>query len=215
VTSIDSLRQIANHVSAEYQLPAASKTRSKAAPEQLAIVTGDALSYNNAPLPVAVPGDAPGSVSLLSGNGVSYQMCGRGPNCTMPGTPTVKRGLVVRREALELALYSLRFLAPVDLVVVFLPPAPGTKNPKRAILFQRSEVVGALGQPLSATLDAPRPPAINGKPAATLVERLTSRMYNSQLQKQSLGSAVLLLTPLVPDAHFSTGTSTSTSAKAP
>lgn len=56
---------------------------------------------------------------------VMYVLCGAGQHCKIAeGQASVARGTVLRREALELALYTLEYARPVDNVVAFFPPGP-------------------------------------------------------------------------------------------
>ena len=54
-----------------------------------------------------------------------YKLNGLGPNGSIKGgTPSAARLQVIHREALELALYTFRYLPDVDMVVTLLPPPP-------------------------------------------------------------------------------------------
>ena len=109
-------KQIAEHVGPKYRLGNGS---------QLVGVEASGLEVSDPPVPfdVAVR-TAPvgGDIELLEGNGVMYVLLGFGPGGSIPGTPTEERGLLVRREALELALYTFRYADDVDTVVTLLPP---------------------------------------------------------------------------------------------
>ena len=97
--------------------------------------------------------------------------------------------LLLRREALELALYSFRYLG-VSETVVLLPPAvlkpldgdetltTSTRTSPQALLFRRSDpdVQSAIGQPLRLTLTA-RTPTVDGikrSPDSQSVSALTA-----------------------------------------
>ena len=59
---------------------------------------------------------------------VLYRLCGLGAQCAInKGKPSNERGLLLQREALELALYSFRYLDGVKNVVALMPPSPGKK----------------------------------------------------------------------------------------
>ena len=65
---------------------------------------------------------------VFDDSGVLFNLCGGGQNCSIrEGKPTVARSLVLRRESLELALYTFRYIKNINEVVVMLPPAPGQK----------------------------------------------------------------------------------------
>ena len=129
------------------------------------------------PLTVAVrdPGSAGGAVTPYGGTGVLYRLCGLGRGCAIPpGKPSIERHLLLRREALELALYSLRYLDDVEAVVVFMPPRRGDQ-PSQALFFRKDQVRGEIEKPLDATLvdRTPTVARVTKSPDALLVEQLT------------------------------------------
>ena len=71
------------------------------------------------------------AVSLLNGNTIAYNLCGiGGKNCAIGiGTPSSARLLLLRREALELALYTFKYVHGVENVVAILPPGPLGSRP--------------------------------------------------------------------------------------
>lgn len=166
--------QIAEHVAPYYRLTSAA---------QLDVVTLISLSNPNAQGPgtssgltVAVNTGAPGStssLSLLSGSTIAYNLCGVGSqNCQLPGTPSSGRMLLLRREALELALYTFKYVGGVSNVICVLPPShelfstlsshlPSTKSLSSssqpvttAVVFLRQELEPWLRLPLGNTLQA-------------------------------------------------------------
>jgi hypothetical protein len=146
---LEAVSQIATHVGQRYTMPSGN---------QLVAVNGGALELGGFPVTVAL--QAQGKVAILNGKGVLYTLCGLGKYCSIKeGKPSVARHLVLRREALELALYTFRYIKNVDEVVVILPPAPGDK-PSQAMFFRRSDVGASLDRPLRATLPG-SPPNIN------------------------------------------------------
>jgi hypothetical protein len=147
----DGAAQIANHVSQTYRTPDG---------QQLVAVKGGPMKVADLDLNVAVKGTKGDQV--FSGSGVRYVMCGLGPNCSIAdGKPSVERGVLLQREALELALYSFQYLSNIDQVVVFLPPRPGEDPTQgKALFFQKDDVSAALDQPLDRTLTYP-PPSFN------------------------------------------------------
>jgi hypothetical protein len=112
---IDPAQQIANHVAPQYRLDNG---------RQIVQVTGGPPALRGQPLTVGVvrSGQSP---AALEGNDVLYQLCGDGANCSIKaGKPSVERGLLLSREALELALYTFRYISGVDQVIVTIPPPP-------------------------------------------------------------------------------------------
>jgi hypothetical protein len=161
--------QIAAHVAREYRNPSGS---------QMVAVTGGPLKVQDTPIRIVVRKSSTdgGDIVLLPGtSGALYRMCGLGTNCAMAsGKPTLERGLLLHRAALELALYSFHDLRDVDNVVVFMPPRAG-KNPNVALHFSRDQVAGQLSRPLSETLlpFAPGLDTIDVAPDTPTVKSLT------------------------------------------
>ena len=136
---------------------------------------------------------------VFSGSGVRYVMCGLGPNCSIAdGKPSVERGLLLQREALELALYSFQYLSNVDQVVAFLPPRPGEDPTQgKALFFQKDDVGSALDQPLARTLPSP-PPSFNSLRASDVaaVDHFAGHhVYCFAYQVAQDVSAYLVLSP--------------------
>ena len=136
--------------------------------------------------------------TLDAGSTVMYTLCGLGDACSIAeGKPSVARHQLLRREALELALYSFAYLDGVDSVLVLLPPRPDGQT-ATAVFLERSDLRAALAQPLASTLPAPTTPTVGTISAAerrVIDEATTSRLYSySYLQAQD-GSPVLVLAP--------------------
>ncbi len=197
--------QIANHVAAEYRQPGTG---------QLLAVKGGPLALAGVPVTIAVKtgAAATGGISVLSGNGVLYKMCGLGPSCTIAGKASAQRLMLVRREALELALYTFNYVGGVDQVVVFLPPVlhptavpgqPGkvkvTADPTDAVFFRASDLSGELSHPLTDTLSRQTPSltAVAASPDTPLVNQLTSPSFYkfSFVQTSQDASLFLVLEP--------------------
>jgi hypothetical protein len=134
---------------------------------------------------------------------ISFRLCGGGESCSIAGgTPSRARLELLRREALELSLYTFRYVDDVDSVVVFLPPAPPNANGEQqqtgALFLRRDQLGDELHRPLSRTLSAAKPPRI-GKMSAfetANVDRLTrSNIYTFTHQPAADGSLYLILSP--------------------
>jgi hypothetical protein len=110
--------QIATKVGAEYRHPDG---------KQLALVTGAPLDAN-----VALRA-ASGTITLIDDPGVLYRLDGLGPNGSiLGGKASAERLKLVHREALELALYTFRYLPDVKQVVTLLPSPPPTPEEIKA-----------------------------------------------------------------------------------
>jgi hypothetical protein len=218
-------QEIADHIAPLYRISGT---------DQLAVVTvvnlanpaaaqAAAASGSGAPtsgLQVAVqPNSSSGGLSLLTGNTIAYNLCGVGStNCSIGvGTPSPNRLLLLRREALELALYTFRYISGTQNVVAILPPGhtvssctlcskpdqhPTVKPINMALLFLRGELAPWLSQPLSETLPEQFPPTVDqiaNAPEAPLVEQITARgMFTESVESAQDGSNLLVLKPLPP-----------------
>lgn len=161
------VNQIAEHVGQRYTLPSGN---------QLVAVRGGPLELANLPVTIAI--EQAGNVKILDEKGVLYNLCGLGQNCSIKeGQPTYERSLVLRREALELALYTFRYIKNVDQVVTILPPKKGLK-PGYAMFYRRDDVGASLNRPLDATLPGspPIPPDVP-KAEQAFINSLTSRNF--------------------------------------
>lgn len=202
-------RDIANEISPLYRASAAS---------QLVVVTVHNLSDSGTTTEIALRDPTSGSLSAISGTSAVYTMCGLGPSCSIStGTASQARLLLLRREALELALYTFKYIRGVDNVVAILPPgttqqtskltstppAPG-KTTKSvpvdlAVVFQKQGLQHFLTQPLRDTLPEQLPPTVAQMPSAPeaeLVSVITGQaLFTQQLIQAQDGSSVLVLNP--------------------
>jgi hypothetical protein len=99
-----------------------------------------------------------GDVQVLEpGETVLYTFCGLGGkrNCALPGTPSVQRSLLLRREALELSLFTFKHMGDVKTVISLLPPP--AQDTGLAVVLQREHVEEALDKPLADTLPSQPP----------------------------------------------------------
>ena len=194
----DALTQIANHVGPTYRLPSG---------QQIVSVLGGPMQVAGLPVRVLLRPN-PNDVSPSNGKGALYSLCGMGDKCSIGvGKPSHERTLLLRREALELALYTFRYAKDVKQVIVILPPPP-KKDPSQAMFFRRGDVHPQLAQPLRATLPSPPPSITSLRSGAThdVIDRLTGReIFNYDIQPAPDASVLLEL------AHFpltSSGSST-------
>jgi len=183
-------QEIANHVAPTYRL---------ADGKQLVAVSGGPLEFARLPATVALRAEPGGqNIEIVPGDGILYTLCGLGENCAIrTGKPSQERHLLLRREALELALYSFRYINGVDSVVVLLPPRRG-QQPSQAMLFRNGDLNDQVDRPLRATLPtAPSTPDRLTTTDVTVVQRLTTpRLYNFRLQQGQDATVFLVLDPL-------------------
>jgi hypothetical protein len=226
-------RDIADHIAPMYRLSAVN---------QLAVVTvvnltqqsttatanaaaGTTQTTTPTGLQVAVkPDPTSNAVSLLPGNTIAFNLCGiASQNCSIGlGTPSSARLLLLRREALELALYTFKYIGGTDNVVAMLPPgrtqatskltktppsssstaAPASKPLNIAVLFSRQELSFLLKQPLDVALPEQAPPLVSkmtSAPEAGLVAQVTANgLFSSRLEQAQDGSSLIVLDPLPP-----------------
>ena len=129
-----------------------------------------------------------------------YQLCGLGTLCTVPGQTTEERHRLLRREALELALYTFKYIDGMKQVIVLLPPR-NTKQALTALFLEKDELKSQLDQPLSDTIAEPDSPALVKVPEleTVRVDRLTLPfMFEYAFEALPNASAGLILTPLKP-----------------
>jgi hypothetical protein len=142
--------EIANHVSRGYRLPSGN---------QLVSIQSQ-KSSNFQGVVVVKPGDARALDAQYGGDDTAvFLFCGATKTCKISeGNATVARGTVLRREALELALYTLEYADPIDNVLIFFPPGPGEKRLSSTLFFRRDDLEGTLKHPLRRTLPQAQPP---------------------------------------------------------
>ncbi len=193
-SGIDGAKEIATHVSGKYHLVGG---------RQLVAVQAHEPEIQNVPLElIAVRGGAGANdvATMSAKNSVVFILCGLGTRCSInSGKPTEARARLLRREALELALYTFKYVRGVDSVIAFLPPPPNQKPPSWSVYFRKSDFKQELKRPLSSTLtDASTPTPDSLQPAESdTIERLTRpRWFKSEFQQLQDGSAVLILDPL-------------------
>jgi hypothetical protein len=128
-TTIDGgAQQIAEHVAAEYKHPDGKQlVQIKAA-----VLPDDYdLTVHSA------------TITDIEGNRLLYTFDGLGPNRQIEGgKPSTTRLKVIHREALELALYTFRYLPDAESITMLLPPPPPTEDEEKA-----AALATAAGQP--------------------------------------------------------------------
>jgi hypothetical protein len=190
---------IANHVQAEYR---------RADGKQLVSVHGGPFVYAGSgglPLPFAIklePED--GTILDLGTNGVLYTLTGTGKSGRIVGDkPTAARHRLLRREALELALYSFRYVDSIRMVVALLPvsdrrpkPKAGAQAELQAVFYRPGDLQRQLKSPLAATLDTRTKLKPSSLPAAEAaqIDKLTRRnVFTATFQQQPDGQLYLVL----------------------
>lgn len=179
--------EIADHVGGQYHL---------ANGKELVSVTGGPLEVQGIKLNVALR-PASGTVQVLGGKAVMYTLNGLGANGSIVGgKATPQRHQLLRREALELALYSFRYLN-VDMVVALLPPAPpssstgsstataSTATQLQAVFYRPGDLKPQLQVPLGLTVPAkaPQPETIPHSEAQRIDSLTLSNLFIASFQQ--------------------------------
>ncbi len=204
-------QEIADYVSPLYRATAAYP---------LAVVTTVNLNDPANPLAVVIPGGSSGQLQVLSPSStIAYNLCGINTNnCTIGvGQASSSRLLLLRREALELALYTFKYIPSAQTVVAILPPGhtssgctgicpkPNTTTTTKPVVlalgFVRADLQPLLNVPLEKTLPSP-PPSVAQMPAAPeaeLVSLITGHgLFTEQVEQAQDGSNLIVLNPLPP-----------------
>ena len=205
-------KQIAAHVADQYRMKDGS---------QIVGVQGGPLEVNalglTVPLEIAIrTAPSGGDIKFIGGKGLLYTLNGLGPNgAVRGGKPSKERALLLRREALELALYSFRYIDGVDSVVALMPPTTRvpTVKPKKgtaaaaaaaaaakvkqktALFFRPGDLAPQLEIPLADTIPPNTPsPETLAEAEARRIETLTSNnIFGFAFQQSQDEKAYLVL----------------------
>jgi hypothetical protein len=189
--------------------------------QQLAVVTTVNLNDPNHPLQVVVPasGSSGSLVPLPANSTIVYNLCGEGStDCAIgAGQPSAARLLLLKREAVELALYTFKYISGSKSVVAILPPGrsggcvglcpkpASSQKPTRvqlALAFDHSELQPWLDHPLHYALPEQIPPTVSQMqraPEAELVSIITAHgLFQEKSEQAQDGSSVVVLSPIPP-----------------
>ena len=193
---IDGAADIAGHVGREYKLDNG---------EQLVAVNSSPLQLSGQEIGVAVRPQG-SDLQFLQGDGLLYLLAGLGTNARpSERTTSKKRVRLLKREALELALYSFRYLDDVTMVAVLLPQTPAQTKANaggaaaapetNAIFYRPGDLLEQLQVPLDRTLSAKTPrPSTMSKDEAARVDDLTLRnLFHASVQPLEANHNYLVL----------------------
>jgi hypothetical protein len=197
------VRQIADHVAARYRLDTGQQlVVALAGPPR---VRGDDGTLIEVSAIAVLPDTSKGlqeasDVDIFGADGsLHYILCGLGKNCSIAsGEPSEARHTLLRREALELALYTFKYVKNVQSVTVTLPPRKDGQAVPTSVFFRPDDVKPELTKPLTRTLNTATP-RIGGIVPVELasINRITQpRLFQAQYQPAQDGSAILILQPL-------------------
>ena len=190
-------KQIAAHVSKSYHLPSG---------EQLVDVISKPPSVSPADQQIPIhyiavrgkKGTGDQIIQVSADDSVMFSLCGLGTSCAIEkGKPSVERGTLVRRQILELALYTFKYVPSIKHIIAFMPPTPGAQ-PQYVVYLQKNDVTAQLKMPLVRTLNerVPLPSSISRKEQQTIDEVTEPRVYKFSLSQAQQGDAILVLAPL-------------------
>jgi hypothetical protein len=141
-----------------------------------------------------------GNIQQLSGHAVVYTLDGLGPQGSIiSGKPSARRGALVRREALELALYSFRYLNGVDMVVALLPPARASKTKPAgsplAVFYRPGDLLPQLKVPLRVTLSRKtlKPSTLPRTEMARVLSLTNANVFKWKVTRAQDGTPYLVL----------------------
>jgi hypothetical protein len=196
-------KQIAERISQKYRLKSGKQLAAALAnPPQATLNSGTEILTVPITAIVVRPDASKGQAETTdydvfdAASSVEYALCGLGQNCAIAeGQPSEARAQLLRREALELSLYTFKYVPEISSVTVALPPRKDGAAPGIWVFLQRKDVAAQLGKPLSETLapNAPKLGAIPPREAKAIDAATNARLYNSSYQNAQDGSALLIL----------------------
>ena len=194
--------QIAEYVGARYRLPSGDELV-RIIPGRPTVTSGNQeVAITSVVIEDDQSGNDEGFRVIEIDRSSMYQLCGTGAQCSIgEGTPTPERLQVLRREALELALYTFKYGDDIDTVIALLPPNLGEADnadddTSVALFFEKDAMKAELDLPLAKTLTSRTPPeGAELNPLENLVvDRLTAdRLFLYQFQPLQAGSALMHL----------------------
>ena len=194
------LNEISSHVEDGYALPNGQKLA-------LVLSTPPEVQSQGQPVPLraigvssGLPGETAQDAAFYDASTAwAYNLCGLGSKCALPGKPSVARFDLLRRQALELSLYTFKYEPGVESIITYMPPTTGDVQ-NTAIFLRRQDVAPALKTPLARTLTPSRRSLRPGEMRNDDLEAVRSytndRLYQYQFQQLQDGTPVLVLVPL-------------------
>jgi hypothetical protein len=190
--------EIANHIGAQYVLNRTGDQLVAIIPGQPE-VTQDTTVAKVSTIAIRSSSTSNTFSRIISTSGnVQEQFCGLGQACAIgTGTASALRERLLRREALEVALYTFKFVPSINAVIAYMPPPPG-QAPSTLLYLERSNLAQELAKPLSATLPLANPPLPSQADAKEqhTIDALTLPVeYGFQYQALTGGTEAMILTP--------------------
>jgi hypothetical protein len=203
---VQRLDQIAKTVSHEYALPGGRQLVGVLSTPPVVQGQGTPVPLRAIAVRTGLAGETSEDASFYgAGDAWAYVLCGFGTSCSISeGKPTVERYDLLRREALELALYTFKYNSGIQSVLTYMPPARNQNASGQAttslIFLRRGDVKEALDAPLRTTLAPPRTNLKPGQMSATELARVRrytdSHVFNFEFQQLADGTAIVVLDPI-------------------
>ncbi len=153
------LYQITNRIPKRYRQDGAQLVSAAVNSPQVSVPTpdGQLVTVPVQRIAISEEGDL---TQVDAGSTLQFTLSGTGEGGAIAvGKPSTDRYALIQRQALELALYALKYVEDLESVAVLLPPsksqdpAAGAQQPRStAVFLRRSDVKTALSRPLRATL---------------------------------------------------------------
>jgi hypothetical protein len=127
----------------------------------------------------------------------SFALCGVGGTaCALPGKASVGRRTLINRQALELSLYTLKYVDEIESVLVALPGPDGQSS--GAVFLTRDDVATELRRPVTELLPTRAPTVgggLNEVEESHVLRLVEPRTYAFEIQPAPDGSILLALSP--------------------
>jgi hypothetical protein len=192
--------QIADHVAGRYRLGEAAGQLVAVIAQKPEVTSGTANIAIKAVAVRQAPQSNTGIQIYDTTKTTDFTLCGLGSHCSIAtGVATQARGRLVRREALEIALYTFKFVPSIDTVATFMTPPPG-QTAGNILYLRKDDLKDALSQPLSKTLPLATPPLPTSADTMeqSMIDKLTlPHMFTYSLTALQTGGAALILDPAV------------------
>ena len=193
---LGAVNQIASHIAPSYRLPDGHQLVD-------VIVRSSAITSGGQTVPIPLiavrgPKGKVDDVSQVSNSDTfMLSLCGLGQSCSIAtGKPSVQRGTLVRREILEMALYTFKYVRGAKRIVAFMPPTPGATT-SYVVYLQKDDLKAQLKVPLTQTIapKVPLPNQITARDQSRIDALTESKIYKFGLSQTQQGDPVLVLDP--------------------
>jgi len=190
------VQEISDHVSQAYRMNAAGSPLVQVLPSTPEVTRNTKVTSVSTIAIRTTPQAQTFSRIFTTGNAYQEQFCGLGDYCSIKGgTPSNTRARLVRREALEIALYTFKYVPQISSLIAYMPPPPG-QVPSTLLLLERSDFSKELSEPIAKTLPLATPPlpAAPDKAEAARIDKLTLPLqYTFQYETITGGTIALIL----------------------